>query len=55
MLKLSKNIQKSKLLDLTRVFGEGLCRGYQNSEILKFGQCLHVDEITSPSKFGEVT
>ena len=33
---LSKNIQNSKFDGLTHAWGEGVGRGYQNKEILKF-------------------
>ena len=33
---LSKNVKKNKFHDLTHAWGEGVCKGYEYREILKF-------------------
>ena len=49
---LSKNTQKSKFHDFTHTLGEGVGRGYQNEEILKFVPSRLLNSPTSDNNQG---
>ena len=44
-----KNIQKSKFHDLTELWGQGVGRGYQNEETLKFAKFANLGQQSGPS------